>query len=107
MPDVTARMWRTASTMLPEPASPLVRIIAAPFADAAERLAEVARAADEGHLEGELVHVEVLVGRGQHLGLVDEVDAERLEDLRLHEVADAALGHHRDGDRLLDLLDLA
>src|SRR5512144_2198553 len=30
MPEVTARMWRTASTMLPEPASPLVRIMAAP-----------------------------------------------------------------------------
>src|SRR5437667_655281 len=29
-PDTTARMWRTASTMLPEPASPFVRIIAAP-----------------------------------------------------------------------------
>ena len=30
MPDWIARMWRTASTMLPVPASPLVRIIAAP-----------------------------------------------------------------------------
>src|SRR5689334_16207992 len=30
MPEVTSRMWRTASTMLPEPASPLVRIMAAP-----------------------------------------------------------------------------
>src|SRR5437867_1944792 len=30
MPETSARMWRTASTMLPEPASPLVRIIAAP-----------------------------------------------------------------------------
>src|SRR5437867_8836355 len=30
MPEVIARMWRTASTMLPEPASPFVRIIAAP-----------------------------------------------------------------------------
>src|SRR5262249_42080537 len=30
MPDTIARMWRTASTMLPEPASPFVRIIAAP-----------------------------------------------------------------------------
>ena len=29
-PEMTARMWRTASTILPEPASPLVRIIAAP-----------------------------------------------------------------------------
>ena len=27
---VMARRWRTASTMLPEPASPLVRIMAAP-----------------------------------------------------------------------------
>src|SRR5436309_1336435 len=30
MPEVSARMCRTASTMLPEPASPFVRIIAAP-----------------------------------------------------------------------------
>ena len=30
MPAWRARMWRTASTMLPVPASPLVRIIAAP-----------------------------------------------------------------------------
>src|SRR6202163_3133421 len=30
MPPVTARMWRTASTTLPVPASPLVRIMAAP-----------------------------------------------------------------------------
>ena len=37
-----------------------------------------------------------LVGRGQDLGLVDVVDAERLEDLGLDEVADPGLGHHRD-----------
>ena len=30
MPEVISRMWRTASTMLPVPASPLERIIAAP-----------------------------------------------------------------------------
>ena len=30
MPVITLRMWRTASTMLPVPASPLVRIMAAP-----------------------------------------------------------------------------
>ena len=30
MPEVTARMWRTASTMSPVPASPFVRTIAAP-----------------------------------------------------------------------------
>ena len=41
----------------------------------------------------------------QHLGLVDIVDLDRLEDLRLHVVPDARLGHHRDGHRLLDLND--
>ena len=46
-----------------------------------------------------------LVGRGQDLGLVDVVDAERLEDLGLDEVADAGLGHDRDGHRVHDPLD--
>ena len=46
------------------------------------------------------------VGRRQHLGLVDVVDLECLEDLRLGEVADAALRHDRDGHGLLDLADL-
>ena len=32
MPPVMSRRWRTASTMLPVPASPLERIIAAPSA---------------------------------------------------------------------------
>ncbi len=32
MPPKTARMWRTALTMSPVPASPFVRIIAAPSA---------------------------------------------------------------------------
>src|ERR1700716_2603492 len=110
MPALTARMWRTASTTFPVPASPLVRIIAAPAApprNPAERLAEVAAAADEGHLEGVLVDVVLLVGRRQHLGLVDVIDAERLEDLGLDEVADPGLRHHRDGHRGLDLLDQA
>ena len=78
MPALTARAWRTASTMLPVPASPLVRIIAAPSAMRRSRLAQVAAAADERHLERVLVDVVLLVGGGQHLGLVDVVDAERL-----------------------------
>ena len=40
------------------------------LADAAQRLAEVGGAADEGHVEGELVYVVGLVGRREHLGLV-------------------------------------
>ena len=47
------------------------------------------------------------VGGGQHLGLVDVVDLECLQDLRLGEVADPALRHHRDRDGLLDLADHA
>jgi hypothetical protein len=46
-----------------------------------------------------------VVGRGQHLGLVDVVDAERLEDLGLDEVPDPRLGHHRDRDRGDDAVD--
>ena len=66
---------------------------------------EVGGAADERDGERPLVDVVGLVGRGEHLALVDVVDAERLEDLRLGEVADAALGHDRDRDRGLDALD--
>ena len=66
--------------------------------DPTERLAEVARAAHERHRERPLVDVVLLVGGREHLGLVDVVDAERLEDLRLDEVPDAGLRHHRDRD---------
>ena len=49
------------------------------FGDAAEGFAEVAGSADEGRGEGVLVDVVDLVGGGEDLGLVDEVDAERLQ----------------------------
>ena len=73
--------------------------------DAPQRLAEVGRPAHERHGELPLVDVVGVVGRGQHLGLVDVVDAEALQDLRLDEMPDAGLGHHRDGDRGDDALD--
>ena len=66
------------------------------LADAAERFAQVPAAAHEGGLELVLVDVELFVRGGEHFALVDEVDAQRLQDLRLHEVADAGLGHDRD-----------
>ena len=75
------------------------------LADPPQRLAEVGGAADERDVEGELVDVVGLVGRGQDLGLVDVVDLEGLQDLGLGEVADPRLRHHRDRHRLLDLLD--
>ena len=64
--------------------------------DAPQRLAEVGGAAHERHGERPLVDVVRFVGRRQHFGLVDVVDAERLQDLRLGEVTDAGLGHHRE-----------
>ena len=76
------------------------------LADPSKRLAQVSAAADERDAEGPLVDVVLFVGRGEHLALVDVVDLERLEDLRLDEVADPRLGHHRDGHGLLDLADL-
>ncbi|EHM25040.1 hypothetical protein SPW_6547 [Streptomyces sp. W007] len=73
--------------------------------DAAQGLAQVGGAADEGGGERELVAVVDLVGRGEDLGLVDVVDTEGLEHLGLDEVADAGLGHDGDGDGPDDLLD--
>mmetsp|Transcript_83567 Transcript_83567/g.215226 ORF Transcript_83567/g.215226 Transcript_83567/m.215226 type:complete len:325 (+) Transcript_83567:498-1472(+) len=78
---------------------------AAALGDAPQGLAEVAAAAHEGHLELVFVHVVVLVRDREHLALVNAVDAEVLQHLRLHEVADAALGHDRDGHRVDNRLD--
>ncbi len=105
-PPCTARMCRTASTMLPVPASPLVRIIAAPSPMRRSASPRSRQPQTNGTLERELVDVVLLVGRREHLALVDVVDAQRLEHLRLDEVADAALGHHRDRHRGHDLVDL-
>ena len=52
-----------------------------------------------------LVNVVGLVGGGEDLGFVEIVDAQRLQHLRLHEVADAALGHDGDGDGVHDARD--
>ena len=66
------------------------------LADPPQRLAEVRRAAHERHLERPLVDVVGLVRGRQHLRLVDVVDLQRLQHLRLDEVPDPRLRHHRD-----------
>src|SRR5579859_3442978 len=75
------------------------------LADPAQRLAQVGGAAHERHGELVLVDVVGLVGRGEHLGLVDVVDPDRLQYLCLGDMADPALGHHRDRHRGDDPVD--
>ena len=50
------------------------------LADAPQRLAQIARAADERHLEIVLVDVVLFVGRRQHFALVDVVHAQRFQN---------------------------
>ncbi len=73
--------------------------------DSAKRLTEVRCAAHERHREVPLVDVVGFVGRGQHFGLIDEINAERFEDLGFDEVTDPNLGHNRDRADRLDFLD--
>src|SRR3712207_6498471 len=59
----------------------------------AQRLTQVSAATYERHFEVMLVDVVALVGRSEHLTLIDVVDADRLQYPRFDEVADAALSH--------------
>ena len=103
---VIRRMWRTASTTLPVPASPLERIIAAPSAIRRSASPRLVAPQTNGTLKACLSMWCASSAGREHLGLVDVVHLERLEHLGLDEVADARLGHHGDGHGLLDLLDL-
>ena len=73
--------------------------------DAAQCFAEVLRAADKRHIELGFVDVIDVIGRGEHFGLVDVIDLDRLQDARFGDVADAHLRHDRDGNGLLDAAD--
>ncbi|MPM94976.1 hypothetical protein SDC9_142125 [bioreactor metagenome] len=72
------------------------------FGYAPQRLAQILRPADKGDAKAGLVDVEHIVGGREHLALVDVVNFKGLQDLGLHKVPDAHLGHHRDGHRLLN-----
>ena len=76
------------------------------FGDAAQSFSEIAGAADEGNTEGLFIDVMDLVGRGENFGLVDVIDAQLLQDLRLCKVADAALGHDGNVDHRHDFANL-
>ena len=73
--------------------------------DAAQRFAEVLRAAHERHVELVLVDVVHVVGGAQNLGFVDVVDFDGLQNAGFGNMADAHLRHDRDGHGLLNALD--
>ncbi len=53
------------------------------FGDAPQSLAKITRAADEWNLEGVLIDVVSFVGRREHFGFVDVIDAELLQEFAL------------------------
>ena len=73
----------------------------------AQSFAKISGTANERRLEGVLVDVVGLVCRGQNFALINEIDADLLQNLRFREVPDAGLGHYRNRDCLDDLLDEA
>lgn len=73
--------------------------------NAAKRLAQVARTAHKGNVELGFIDVAHVVCGGERLGLVDVVDFDCLQHLRLDNMANAAFGHHGEGDGFLDATD--
>ena len=73
--------------------------------DPAQRLTEIGGTAHERHGELPLIDVMAVIRRRQHLRLIDIVDPEAGEDLRLDEMSNPGLSHHRDADRGDDALD--
>ena len=68
----------------------------------AQRLAQVFGSTDKGHVKLGLVDMIDVIGRTQHLALVDIVNLNGLQDLSLSNMADTALRHHGDAHSLLD-----
>ncbi|CAK9167401.1 unnamed protein product, partial [Ilex paraguariensis] len=91
--------------MFPVPASPLVRIMAAPSRILLRASPRFRATTDKGDPKIVLVDVVFIVGGGEDFGLVDVVDSDGFEDLGFHEVANPGLGHDWDSDGLLDFLD--
>src|SRR5258708_18175884 len=77
------------------------------FINATQRLAEIAATTDERNLKLMLIYVIFLIGRRQDFALVDVVDANSFQDLRLDKMTDAAFCHHRNADRFHNALDHA
>jgi hypothetical protein len=74
------------------------------FGDAPQRLAEIARAADERHAEIVFGDVVLVVGGREHFGFVDVIDTERFEATRFGEMSDTRFCHHGNRDGVHDAL---
>ena len=75
------------------------------FRDTTQGLTEVGGTAHEGDRELPLIDVVGIIGRGQHLRLINKVHPEGLQYLGLGKVSDAGLRHDRDRDGRLDTFD--
>src|SRR5262249_54864554 len=53
-----------------------------------------------------LIHMVCFIGWREHFALIDVINTERFEDLRLGKMADAALGHYRNRNGFHDLANL-
>ena len=91
--------------MFPLPASPLLRIIAAPSA-IRRSASPKSRAPHTNGVVNACLSTWYLSSAGVSTSrFVDVVDPHLLQDLRLGEMTDAHLGHHRDRDRIHDAPD--
>src|SRR5579885_1405256 len=73
------------------------------LADTPQRLAKVARPAHKWNGEEMLIDMETFIRRGQHLGLIDAIYTDGLENFSLDKMPNAALRHHRNSNRLFNL----
>ena len=73
-----------------------------PFADPPQRFAQVAAAAHKRHFKALFVDMKLFVSGRQHFRLVDIVDPNRFQNLRLYKMPDPALRHHWNGNRLFN-----
>ena len=102
MPARIARMWRTASTTLPVPASPLERIIAAP-SEMRRRASPRSVAPQTNGIVKACLSMWWASSAGVSTSDSSMKSTSRACRMpRLDEVPDAALGHHGDRDGLLD-----
>jgi hypothetical protein len=73
-----------------------------PLGTTTKSLTNVATTTNKRDIELSLINVINLICHGKDLTLVNVIDLTSLEDLSLHEVSDASLGHDGDGDGILD-----